>query len=108
MNWYPIWSYHFQNYESLPAESAGMNQIIHFFSPLETKAVRILFSNSQGKDPVLFEQAGIRTDREEGRLQFDGQSRLLLAPGEERGVIRCGSGFRQGKRLNFLPGWKEG
>ena len=84
MNWYPIWSYHFQNYESLPAESAGMNQIIHFFSPLETKAVRILFSNSQGEDPVLFDQAGIRTDREEKSLQFDGQSRLLLAPGEER------------------------
>ena len=107
MNWYPIWSYHFQNYESLPAESAGMNQIIHFFSPLETKAVRILFSNSQGEDPVLFDQAGIRTDREEKSLQFDGQSRLLLAPGEERSERSVRIRIPAGEAF-VLSAWVEG
>ena len=68
MNWYPIWSYHFQNYESLPAESAGMNQIIHFFSPLETKAVRIripageAFALSAWVEGKITSYAGLNND----------------------------------------------
>lgn len=68
MKWYPIWSYHFQNYESLPAESAGMNQIIHFFSPLETKAVRIripageAFALSAWVEGKITSYAGLNND----------------------------------------------
>lgn len=83
MNWYPLWSYHFQNYESLPAVTAGISQIMKIPFVVNARKIRLLFSNENGKRPVVFRNGILQNGNMKATITWSGKTELQLQPGQE-------------------------
>jgi len=105
MEWYPFWSYRFQNYEVLPAKITGLTQVIHVTSCLSGKAVRILLSNKNGREAVVYCEGTLSIDKTPAvPLTVQGRSSVRLNPGEEVWTAPIDMEIRAGDRLEIK--WK--
>lgn len=119
MTWYPLWSYHFQNYESLPAVSAGITQFIRFSAAVDGNQIRLVFSNENGKYPVVFRNGSVACDDRKTSITWENDSEILLHPGEikatdaikisiKKGKQRFTRGYKRYKETSDLTEWKIG
>ena len=100
MDWCPIWSYHFQNYESLPAVVAGITQITRIVSVVDAKKVRLLFSNENGKYDVVFRDGKFLSNHKARCITWNGSKELLLHPGETKLTDELDVSVKKGEVLS--------
>lgn len=101
MTWYPLWSYHFQNYESLPAVSAGITQFIRFPAAVDGNQIRLVFSNENGKYPVVFRNGSVACDDRKTSITWENDSEILLHPGEIKATDAIKISIKKGNLLTI-------
>ena len=101
MTWYPLWSYHFQNYELLPAVSAGITQFIRFPAAVDGKQIRLLFSNENGKYPVVYRNGSIACSGRKVAITWENDSEILLHSGEMKVTDAIKMPFKKGDVLTI-------
>lgn len=101
MTWYPLWSYHFQNYESLPAVSAGITQFIRFSAAVDGNQIRLVFSNENGKYPVVFRNGSVACDDRKTSITWENDSEILLHPGEIKATDAIKISIKKGNLLTI-------
>lgn len=99
--WYPLWSYHFQNYESLPAVSAGITQFIRFSATVEGEQIRLVFSNENGKYPVVYRNGSITCGGKRVSITWENVSEILLHSGEVKVTDVIQIPFKKGDILTI-------
>ena len=83
MNWYPCWSYRFQNYESLKTKVKNFHQTLTLKNNIDGEAIRVLFSNQYGQEVLNLDHMLIKINNQVYPLTHNGCHQLSLQPNED-------------------------
>ncbi|MEG0367975.1 MAG: SGNH/GDSL hydrolase family protein, partial [Coprobacillus sp.] len=80
MDYYPIWSYHIQNYQSLPANLTQVTQKLILSNNIDGKGIRILLSHYYSNHDITFYDMSIKINTKTYPLTIHNQNRITLHP----------------------------
>lgn len=82
MNWYPCWSYHIQNYQSLPTICTNFKQKIVVKNNLNGTGIRILLSHKYATDDIYYYDMAVVVNKQKYPLTVNQKTKIMLAPNQ--------------------------